>query len=311
MRFRWSEFWSTHRRGLGGLVLQPFHASASPPFPAFPDFRISRAARHPGRGHRGHFAAVKTTPKCPRCSGKTVRHPPHSSGNAPMAHRCCAGAPATTTMGHRCCSAGRGQPQRWAINATYAASMGHRCCSRPSANDIGGPWVRFRWSEFLVGSLRMVREGPGPRPIRPGYPGIPGIRRSPPSRPGRRGHFTHVKTMAKCPRLPSKTHGTRLTPTETYPWAIVAPARSICRKSEQPARKATSARTARPGPNSPARPVQPGPARTARPGPNSPARPSPNNQFGPDCPATNATAVNSDHLPMRARRQAWCQPSVR
>ena len=70
--------------------------------------------------------------------------------------------------------------------------------------------------------LRMIRKEPCRRPIPPGYPGIPGIRRSPPSRPARQGHFTPVKTMAKCPRLPSKTHETRLTPTETHPWAIVA-----------------------------------------------------------------------------------------
>ncbi len=112
------------------------------------------------------------------------------------------------------------QRQRWDMDAVITASMGHRCCTSDWANDNDGPWVRFRWSEFLVGSLRMVREGPGPRPIPPGYPGIPGIRRSPPSRPPRQGHFTPVKTMAKCPRLPSKTHETRLTPTETHPWAM-------------------------------------------------------------------------------------------
>ncbi len=38
-------------------------------------FLTSGATRHPGCGHRGHFGAVKTTPKCPWCSGKTVRLP--------------------------------------------------------------------------------------------------------------------------------------------------------------------------------------------------------------------------------------------
>ena len=66
--------------------------SASPSRPQPPHysrhFLTSRAARHPGRGHRGHPAVVKTAPKCPRCSGKTVRHPPHPSGNASVAHGC-------------------------------------------------------------------------------------------------------------------------------------------------------------------------------------------------------------------------------
>ena len=33
-------------------------------------------------------APVKTTRKCPRCLGKTIRHPPQSSGTASMGHRC-------------------------------------------------------------------------------------------------------------------------------------------------------------------------------------------------------------------------------
>ncbi len=81
----------------------------------------------------------------------------------------------------------------------------------------------------------MIRKEPCRRPIPPGYPGIPGIRRSPPSRPPRQGHFTPVKTMAKCPRLPSKTHETRLTPTETHPWAIDAaqPGRATARMAHR------------------------------------------------------------------------------
>ena len=60
--------------------------------------------------------------------------------------------------------------------------------------------------------LSAVRAGHVAGQRKPRYPGIPGIRRNPPPGPRRRGHFTSVKTKAKCPRLPGKTRGTRLTP---------------------------------------------------------------------------------------------------
>ncbi len=76
-------------RPLPGLARQPFLASA----PAFRVFPASGAFRRSGRRHRGHPGAVKTTPKCPRCAGKTVPDPPHCTRNAPMGHRCCSPRP--------------------------------------------------------------------------------------------------------------------------------------------------------------------------------------------------------------------------
>ena len=48
-----------------------------------------RCSPPPGPGRRGHFTSAKTKAKCPRLPSKTLKDPPHSQGNAPMAHRCC------------------------------------------------------------------------------------------------------------------------------------------------------------------------------------------------------------------------------
>ncbi len=107
--FRWSEIPESGNR------TDPL-LSAFPPFPPFPAFLTSRAVRDPGGGHRGHFGAVETTAKCPRCSGETVRHPPHSSGNPPMGHRCCA----NSIYGPPLRSAGPAEQQRCPTDAVAA-----------------------------------------------------------------------------------------------------------------------------------------------------------------------------------------------
>ena len=102
--------------------------SPSPPqSPVFSVFPVFGAFRHCGRGHRGHPAVVKTTPKCPRCSGKTVRDPPHSTRNAPMAHRCCCRPTACHNDGPPMLLSADGLPQRWPTDAAETASVGHRC----------------------------------------------------------------------------------------------------------------------------------------------------------------------------------------
>ncbi len=121
--------------------LPGFTAFAGPTYPS-PEIGLTRCSQppcrsrhfwHPGQpavpavGTGGHFGAVETTPKCPRCSGKTVRHPPHSSGNPPMSHQCRSAGP-----GNRNYGPWMSLPQlRWPIVAVTrpraAASMAHRC----------------------------------------------------------------------------------------------------------------------------------------------------------------------------------------
>ncbi len=121
----------------------------------------------------------------------------------------------TATMGHGCCQAGGGnriygpsllrERHPWAIVAVarpgWAASMGHGCVSAGVSS----------WSAPPHG-----QGGAGPARSRPDIPAFRAFGAARRPAPGKRGHFTPVKTMAKCPRLPSKTHGTRLTPTETH-----------------------------------------------------------------------------------------------
>ena len=111
----------------------------SQPPPPFPAFLTSRAARDPLNSR-----PVKTTPKCPWCSGKTVRHPPHSGRNPPMGHRCC---------GHDI----DGPPLRWPGPAEQ-----HRCPMGVALRD-GGRVRAGRSTPSQPAQLRQ--EEPHPCPI--------------------------------------------------------------------------------------------------------------------------------------------------
>ncbi len=147
---------------------------------------------------------------------------------------------------------GGARPQRCPIDAAGTTWMGHGCCSARSPHRNGGPWVRFRWSEFLVGSSAWSGRGRVPARSRPDIPAFRAFGAARRPAPGRRGHFTNVNTMAKCPRLPSKTHGTRLTPTETHQWPIHAVSTPPPSPDRDPASPETTSDT--PVPPAPARP---------------------------------------------------------
>ncbi len=145
--FRGSEFWSTPRHGPDGTGPPALPAAASTGIPGIPGIQGSSPPR----------------PLTPGGSGKTIRHPPHSSGNAPVAHGCLS----FQVTGGLCFR--RPLPARPARSPLTPRNP-HITHTGPSARAGRRPQARRRPGAGARTTAQELRRGSPPRQGRPAAP---------------------------------------------------------------------------------------------------------------------------------------------